>query len=81
MKSCFLRSFRDTTSPAVFAADPPVIKAFDVFDDCSVYVTLCACSKSELGGGNVRKPQKYTYSQQELSPSVEGAGSSFAPKA
>ena len=30
---------------------------------CSVYVTLCACSKSELGGGNVRKPQKYTYSQ------------------
>ena len=31
---------------------------------CSVYVTLCACSKSELGGGNVRKRQKYTYSQQ-----------------
>ena len=31
--------------------------------NCSVYVTLCACSKSELGGGNVRKPQKYTYSQ------------------
>ena len=30
---------------------------------CSVYVTLCACSKSELGGGNVRKRQKYTYSQ------------------
>ena len=30
---------------------------------CSVYVTLCACSKSELGGGNVRKPQKYTSSQ------------------
>ena len=26
-------------------------------------MTLCACSKSELGGGNVRKPQKYTYSQ------------------
>ena len=30
----------------------------------ALYVTLCACSKSELGGGNVRKPQKYTYSQQ-----------------
>ena len=29
----------------------------------ALYVTLCACSKSELGGGNVRKPQKYTYSQ------------------
>ena len=25
---------------------------------------VCACSKSELGGGNVRKPQKYTSSQQ-----------------
>ena len=36
---------------------------FEVNDVCSVYVTLCACSKSELGGGNVRKPQKYTYSQ------------------
>ena len=31
----------------------------------ALYVTLCACSKSELGGGNVRKPQKYTSSQQE----------------
>ena len=30
----------------------------------ALYVTLCACSKSELGGGNVRKPQKYTSSQQ-----------------
>ena len=29
----------------------------------ALYVTLCACSKSELGGGNVRKPQKYTSSQ------------------
>ena len=32
----------------------------------ALYVTLCACSKSELGGGNVRKPQKYTSSQQFL---------------
>ena len=35
-----------------------------ILHGCSVYVTLCACSKSELGGGNVRKPQKYTSSQQ-----------------
>ena len=36
----------------------------------ALYVTLCACSKSELGGGNVRKPQKYTYSQLGLQVKV-----------
>ena len=48
----------------------PILRHFCCFGYCSVCDPFAHAPLKELGGGNVWMPQKYTSSQQELTPRI-----------